>query len=167
MKNVVLIGMPACGKSTVGVVLAKVMGMKFLDTDLLIQEREGALLQELIDTKGNDYFRKVEEYVLRSVETDNTVISTGGSAIYYPEAIKHFKKNGVVVYLKVSFEEIERRLNNITTRGITLAPGQTLKDLYDFRIPLYEQYADIVIDTEGFTVEQSVETVKQACEKRK
>ena len=153
--------MPACGKSTVGVVLAKTMGMKFLDTDLLIQEREGALLQELIDTKGNDYFKKVEEYVLRSVDVDNTVISTGGSAIYYPEAIKHFKKKGIVVYLKVSFEEIDRRLNNITTRGITLAPGQTLKDLYDYRIPLYEQYADVTIDTEGFGIEQTIEAIKK------
>ena len=161
MKNIVLIGMPACGKSTVGVVLAKVMGMKFIDTDLLIQEKEGALLQELIDTRGNDYFRKVEEYVLRSVDVNGTVISTGGSAIYYPEAIKHFKKKGIVVYLKVSYEEINKRLNNITTRGITLAPGQTLKDLYDYRIPLYEQYADIIIETEDFNVEQTVEFIAE------
>lgn len=161
MKNIVLIGMPACGKSTVGVVLAKVMGMKFIDTDLLIQEREGALLQELIDTRGNDYFRKVEEYVLRSVDVNGNVISTGGSAIYYPEAIKHFKKKGIVVYLKVSYEEINKRLNNITTRGITLAPGQTLKDLYDYRIPLYEQYADIIIETEDFNVEQTVEFIAE------
>ncbi|MHC1722408.1 MAG: shikimate kinase [Aminipila sp.] len=157
--NLVLIGMPACGKSTIGVVLAKTMGMKFLDTDLLIQEREGALLQELINKKGNDYFKKVEEYVLRTLSTENTVISTGGSAVYYPEAIKHFKKNGLVIYIKVSFEGIEKRLDNITTRGITMAPGQTLKDLYDQRIPLYEANADIIVDTEGLTVEQTIEKI--------
>ncbi|QHI71058.1 shikimate kinase [Aminipila terrae] len=159
MKNLILIGMPACGKSTIGVVLAKTMGMKFLDTDLLIQEREGVLLQDLINKRGNDYFKKVEEYVLRSVETENTVISTGGSAVYYPEAIRHFKKNGLVVYIKVSYETIEKRLDNITTRGVTLDPGQTLKDLYDKRIPLYEENADIIVDTEGMTVEQTIERI--------
>lgn len=163
MSNLVLIGMPACGKSTVGVTLAKTLGMKFLDTDLLIQEREGALLQELIDTKGNDYFKKVEEYVLRSVETENTVISTGGSAVYYPEAMKHFKKNGKVIYLQVSYEEIEKRLNNITTRGITMAPGQTLRDLYDSRIKLYEMYADITIENNNANMEETVKKITQTC----
>ncbi|MFW5677879.1 MAG: shikimate kinase [Acetivibrio ethanolgignens] len=161
MDNLILIGMPACGKSTVGVILAKTLGMKFLDTDLLIQEREGALLQELIDTKGNDYFKKVEEYVLRSVETENTVISTGGSAVYYPEAMKHFKKKGKIIYLKVSFEEIEKRLNNITTRGITMGPGQTLRDLYDSRVPLYEKYADIVVDNDNPDMEETVRIITQ------
>ncbi len=164
VKNLILIGMPACGKSTVGVVLAKTMGMKFLDTDLLIQEREGALLQDLINQKGNDYFKKVEEYVLRSLATENTVISTGGSAVYYKEAMKHFKKNGLVVYIKVSFESIEKRLDNITTRGITMAPGQTLRDLYDNRIPLYEGNADIIVDTEGLTVEQTIEKIMKLVE---
>ncbi|WP_331654431.1 shikimate kinase [Aminipila sp.] len=164
MKNLILIGMPACGKSTVGVVLAKTMGMKFLDTDLLIQEREGALLQDLINQKGNDYFKKVEEYVLRSLATENTVISTGGSAVYYKEAMKHFKKNGLIVYIKVSFESIEKRLDNITTRGITMAPGQTLRDLYDNRIPLYEGNADIIVDTEGLTVEQTIEKIMKLVE---
>lgn len=161
MDNLILIGMPACGKSTVGVILAKTLGMKFLDTDLLIQEREGALLQELIDTKGNDYFKKVEEYVLRSVETENTVISTGGSAVYYPEAMKHFKKKGKIIYLKVSFEEIEKRLNNITTRGITMGPGQTLRGLYDSRVPLYEKYADIVVDNDNPDMEETVRKITQ------
>lgn len=159
MKNLILIGMPACGKSTVGVVLAKTAGMKFLDTDLLIQEREGALLQDLINKKGNDYFQKVEEYVLRSISSENTVISTGGSAVYYPEAIRHFKKNGLVAYLKVPFETIEERLDNITTRGITMGPGQTLRDLYDMRVPLYEANADLIVDTAGLTVEQTIEKI--------
>lgn len=156
MENIILIGMPACGKSTIGVVLAKTMGMRFLDTDLLIQEREGALLQDLIDGKGNDYFKKVEEYVLRSINAENTIISTGGSAVYYPKAIEHFKKNGKIVYIKVSYDTIEQRLNNITTRGITMAPGETLKDLYDKRIPLYEASADFVIETDGLTVEEAI-----------
>ncbi|QIB69283.1 shikimate kinase [Aminipila butyrica] len=162
MKNLILIGMPACGKSTVGVVLAKTVGMRFMDTDLLIQEREGALLQDLIDKKGNDYFQKVEEYVLRSIDTENTVISTGGSAVYYPEAIRHFKKKGLVVYLKVPFEAIEERLDNITTRGITMGPGQTLKDIYNLRIPLYEANADITVDTGDLTVEQTIEKIMKA-----
>ncbi len=159
MKNLILIGMPACGKSTVGVVLAKTMGMKFVDTDLLIQEKEGILLQDIINEKGNDYFKKVEEYVLRSVDVENTVISTGGSAVYYPKAIKHFKKKGKIVYIKVSFDTIETRLDNITTRGVTLAPGQTLKDLYNKRVPLYEENADIIVETEGLTVEQTIERI--------
>ncbi|WP_312092670.1 shikimate kinase [Aminipila sp.] len=159
MKNLILIGMPACGKSTVGVVLAKTLGMKFLDTDLLIQEREGALLQDLIDQKGDDYFKKVEEYILRSVDTENTVISTGGSAVYYPEAIKHFKKKGKIVYIKVPYDTIEQRLDNITTRGITMAPGQTLRDLYEMRVPLYEINADVTVDTDGLTVEQTIERI--------
>lgn len=157
MENIILIGMPACGKSTLGVVLAKTLGMKFMDTDLLIQEREGALLQELINKKGNEYFRKVEEYVLRSIETENTVISTGGSAVYYPEAMKHFKKNGRIIYIRTSYPEIERRLDNITTRGITMAEGETLKDLYDSRVPLYEKNADIVVDNDNITIEKAVE----------
>lgn len=159
MKNLILIGMPACGKSTVGVVLAKTMGMKFVDTDLLIQEKEGILLQDIINEKGNDYFKKVEEYVLRSVDVENTVISTGGSAVYYPKAIKHFKKKGKIVYIKVPFDTIETRLDNITTRGVTLAPGQTLKDLYNKRVPLYEENADIIVETEGLTVEQTIERI--------
>lgn len=159
MENIILIGMPACGKSTIGVVLAKTMGMRFLDTDLLIQEREGALLQDLINGKGNDYFKKVEEYVLRSINAENTIISTGGSAVYYPKAIEHFKKNGKIIYIKVSYDTIEKRLNNITTRGITMAPGETLKDLYDKRIPLYEASADLVIETDGLTVEEAIEQI--------
>lgn len=159
MKNLILIGMPACGKSTVGVVLAKTLGMKFIDTDILIQEREGVLLQDLINNKGDDYFKKVEEYVLRSVDVENTVISTGGSAVYYPEAINHFKKNGEIIYIKVSFETIEERLDNITTRGVTMSPGQTLRGLYEKRVPLYEANADIIVDTEGLTVEQTIEKI--------
>jgi shikimate kinase len=159
LENIILIGMPACGKSTIGVVLAKTMGMKFLDTDLLIQEREGALLQDLINTKGDGYFKKVEEYILRSINVENTIISTGGSAIYYSKAIEHFKKNGKVVYIKVSYDTIENRLNDITTRGITMAPGETLKELYDKRVPIYEASADIIVETDCLSVEQAIEKI--------
>jgi len=159
MNNIVLIGMPACGKSTIGVVLAKTMGKKFVDTDLLIQEREGKLLQVLIDINGNDYFKRIEEYVLRGLYVENTIISTGGSAIYYPEAMRHFKEGGIIVYIKLPVKVIEERLDNIKTRGITLAPGQTIGDLYDERIPLYEDYADLIIEGEGKTVEEIVEEI--------
>lgn len=159
MSNIILIGMPASGKSTLGVVLAKTMNMRFLDTDLLIQEHESALLQEIINKQGNDYFKKIEQYILRSISETNTVISTGGSAVYYPDAMENFKRAGSILYLKAKLETIEERLNNITTRGITLAPGQTIQHLYEERIPLYEKYADITVSCDGFSVEQVVEKV--------
>lgn len=159
MRNITLIGMPAAGKSTIGVILAKTAGMNFIDTDLLIQKKEGALLQELINTKGNDYFKKVEEYVLRNIDAENTVISTGGSAIYYPEAIEHFKSTGKVVYLRATLKTIEERLDNITTRGITLGKGETIADLYNRRIPLYEKYADISVDVDRISVEEAVKRI--------
>ncbi len=159
MPNVILIGMPACGKSITGVVLAKTMRKSFIDTDLLIQEKEERPLQEIINESGNDYFRKVEEEVLCSVDTSNSVISTGGSAIYYDTAMKHLKEQGTIVYLKVSLETIEARLNNIKTRGVTMEKGATIASLYEERIPLYEKYADIIIDADGFEVEDTVEAI--------
>ncbi len=157
--NIVMIGMPASGKSTVGVILAKALGKKFLDADLLIQDKEGMLLQEIIDEKGNEYFRDLEERVLSELVTENTVISPGGSAVYYERAMRNLKNLGKVVYLKVPFEEIENRLDNMNSRGITLKKGQTLKDLYDERSPLYKKYADITIDVENITIEETVEKV--------
>lgn len=159
MENIVLIGMPSCGKSTCGVVLAKTMNKGFVDTDILIQQREGMALQEIINKHGNAYFHQVEEDVLCGFKGYNYVVATGGSAIYYEKAIEHFKKNGKVVYLKVSLETVLERLSNIKTRGVTLAKGQTLKDLYEERIPLYEKYADITIESEGCTVEELVEQI--------
>lgn len=159
MPNVVLIGMPACGKSTTGVILAKTMRKSFIDTDLLIQEREDRALQDIINESGNDYFREVEEDVLKNLTTANSIISTGGSAVYYPEAMKNLKKNGTVVYLKLSLETIEERLNNIHTRGVTMKEGDTIADLYMERIPLYEKYADITISADDFTVEETVEAI--------
>ena len=165
MKNVILVGMPSCGKSTIGVVLAKTMNKGFVDTDLLIQEKEEKPLQDIINQSGNDYFRKVEEEVLCSVDTSNSVISTGGSAIYYDAAMQHLKKQGTVVYLKVALETIESRLNNIKTRGVTMEKGATIASLYEERIPLYEKYADVIIEADGFEVEDTVEAIINAVNK--
>lgn len=157
--NVVLIGMPACGKSTIGVVLAKVMGKDFVDTDITIQHVEGRPLQQIIDENGNDYFKKVEEQVLSSFCEENCIVATGGSAVYYDRAMEHLKENGVVVYLKVSLEGIESRLHNLATRGVTLRPGQTIADLYEERIPYYEKHSDICVETENMDIWEAAEYI--------
>mgnify|MGYP000683519271 FL=1 len=159
MRNLILTGMPACGKSTLGVVLAKTLGMKFVDTDLLIQEVENCKLQEIIDERGMQEFLRIEEKVLSEIEAENSIISTGGSAVYSDKAMKHLGSIGDVVYIKLSLDEIERRLNNIKTRGIAMKPGETLADLYNMRVPLYEKYADITIETEGMGIEESIEVL--------
>ncbi len=159
MKNIILIGMPGAGKSTVGVVLAKKAGYAFLDSDLLIQSRKGKLLHELISEEGVEGFWKTEEAVNLSIETDRTVIATGGSAIYGARAMEHFKKLGTVVYLKLSCEEIMKRLGDLCERGVTLREGQSLSDLYRERVPLYEKYADITIDCERLSIREIVEEI--------
>ena len=159
MKNVILVGMPSCGKSTIGVVLAKTMNKGFVDTDLLIQQKEGKTLQDIINEHGNEYFHQVEEQVLLDTDVRNFVVATGGSAIYFDDAMEHFKENGKIVYIKVSLETILERLNNIKTRGVTLGKGQTIEDLYRQRIPLYEKHADIVIEAEHLTIEEVVEKI--------
>ena len=159
MRNLILTGMPACGKSTLGVVLAKTLGMKFVDTDLLIQEVQNCKLQEIIDERGMQEFLRIEEKVLSEIEAENSIISTGGSAVYSDKAMKHLGSIGDVIYIKLSLDEIERRLNNIKTRGIAMKPGETLADLYNMRVPLYEKYADITIETEGMGIEESIEVL--------
>ena len=159
MNNIVLIGMPACGKSTVGVVLAKTLGKTFVDTDLMIQEQEGDLLQHIINTRGNEAFKAIEEGVLCGLNPSNAVISTGGSAVYYEKAMEHLRTVGRIVYLQLPLEIIEERLDNISTRGITLGPGETIGDLYKRRIPLYEREADLIISSAGLTVEQTIEAI--------
>lgn len=159
MKNIILVGMPACGKSTVGVVLAKTVGKDFVDTDILIQQREGKTLQEIIDAEGNDAFHGIEEDILVGFEGENTVISTGGSAIYFPKAIEHFKKKGIIVYLKVSLDTILERLDNIKTRGVTLNPGQTMTELYEERVPLYEKNSDLIIEADRLSIEDVIEKI--------
>ncbi len=154
--------MPACGKSTVGVVLAKTMNKGFVDTDLLIQQKEGRRLQEIIDAEGNDYFRRVERSVLLDFNGSGQVVATGGSAVYFEDAMEHFRRDGVVVYLKVSLDNILERMNNIRTRGISIDKGQTIEELYLERAPLYEKYADITVDADGCTVEQVIEKIALA-----
>ncbi|PWR75882.1 shikimate kinase [Methanospirillum stamsii] len=171
MKNIVLIGLPGAGKSTVGVILAKTLGMKFIDTDIVIQEHTGRLLQEIIDTDGPEFFLKKEEESILSLHPFNSVIATGGSAVYGREAMEHLKSQGIVVFLNISYDEMVKRLSNIKTRGIVRIPGQTLHDLFDQRIPLYEKYADIRIDCSDEMFEHVVEKVvdiirKQGLENR-
>jgi len=144
--NVVLIGMPGSGKSTVGVLLAKALGYGFLDVDLVIQQREGALLQELLDTRGVEAFLDAEEAAVRSVACGRCVVAPGGSAVCREKAALHLKSLGPVVYLRVPLEELNSRIRNLSTRGIAMEPGQTLADVMAFRAPLYERYADLVID---------------------
>ncbi len=158
-RNIVLIGMPASGKSTVGVVLAKSLGMNFMDTDLVIQQKTGRKLQEIINEKGLDYFVELEADILSEIQAENTVISTGGSAIYRERAMDNLKKNGAVVYLKVPLETIKQRLGNIHTRGIAMKPGESIASLYNERVVLYEKYAEFTIDGEGKTVEEVVDAI--------
>ena len=147
--NLVLIGMPASGKSTVGVVLAKVIGYDFIDTDILIQRSEKKRLSQIIEDVGVDGCLQVENRVNASVEADHCVIATGGSAVYGEEAMRHFRKIGHIIYLKVDYETIRKRLRSIKQRGVALRDGQSLRDLYEERTALYEKYADTVIEEKG------------------
>lgn len=149
--------MPGAGKSTIGVVLAKVLGYQFLDSDLLIQKQEKRRLSEIIEEEGYQGFQDVENRVNASIEAENTVIATGGSVVYCEEAMEHLKSIGTVVYLKLSLNALSKRLGNLKGRGVLLKEGQTLSGLYDERTPLYEKYADIVIDEEGKDLEASLE----------
>ena len=164
-KNLIFIGMPAVGKSTVGVVVAKRLGMKFIDTDLLIQEQEKKLLREIIADVGEDGFLKIENQVNRDVNVENAVISPGGSVVYCAEAMQHYKEIGTVVYLKVSYQTIKRRIRDPIKRGVVLREGQTFQDLYEERIRLFEKYADITICEDGCRIEQTIETVLREVEK--
>lgn len=159
MDNLIFIGMPAVGKSTVGVIVAKQLGYGFIDTDLLIQEAEGKLLRDIIRERGIDGFLEVEDRVNVSVAAEKTVISPGGSVIYCENAMKHYKEIGTVVYLQASFETINKRLSNARNRGVVLRNGQTLRDLYDERVRLFEKYADITICEDGHTLEDTVDSV--------
>ncbi|MGN0728136.1 shikimate kinase [Treponema sp.] len=163
MKNsVVLIGMPGAGKSTVGVVLAKMLNYKFVDSDLVIQQKMKKKLCDIILEQGTDTFIKIEDRVNSSLGIKKTVVATGGSAVFGKAAMEHFKKNGTVVYLKVSLDSLEKRLGNLDRRGVVHRPGQTLHDIYSERSPLYEKYADITIDETGLEISTLAEKIAAA-----
>ena len=157
--NLVLIGMPGAGKSTVGVVLAKKLGYRFLDSDLVIQEQTGKLLHELIEEHGVEGFWDIENRVNASLDTHKCVIATGGSAIYGEEAMKHLGSIGKIVYLSLPYEDVAERLGDLNARGVTLRPGQDLKALYEERIPMYEKYAHLIVECSGLSLREVVEAV--------
>ena len=159
MENIVLIGMPGAGKSTVGVILAKVLGMSFIDSDLLIQEQEGMLLKDIIKKKGQQGYLEIENQVNRDISVQNTVIATGGSVVYCAEAMENFREKAKVVYIKLGYNTVSRRLGNIRQRGVVLRDGQTLLDLYNERCPLYEKYAHITVEAEGLGIEELMEKI--------
>ena len=156
VKNVVLIGMPGAGKSTIGVVLAKNLGISFMDSDLVIQEQEGKKLHELISEHGLEGFIEIEDRVNASLQPKKAVIATGGSVVYGKNAMEHLNEIGTVIYLKLSYESIEDRLGDLTERGVVLRESKTLKDLYEERVPLYEKYANIVIDCDEKNIREIV-----------
>ena len=165
--NLIFIGMPAVGKSTVGVVVAKRLGKRFVDVDLVIQEQEKKLLREIIKDVGEDGFLKVENRVNAGIEAENSVISPGGSVVYCEEAMRHYKEIGTIVYLKASYQTIKRRIRNPKKRGVVLREGQTLRDLYNERVPYFEKYADITVCEDGCRIEETIENVLNAVENYK
>lgn len=160
--NIVLIGMPTSGKSTCGVLAAKALLKNFYDTDLLLQGLESSRLQDIINEKGIEYFMSAEEKAIMSLTVDATVIATGGSVVYSERAMAHLKELGKIVYLHLSYDSMVERLTNITTRGVVLKNGETLRDMYDERLPLYEKYADITIDCDANTIEDTVSQIVSA-----
>ena len=162
--NITLIGMPSSGKSTIGVLLAKRLGYSFVDVDIVIQEKEGRLLKEIIADEGLDGFLEVENRINAGVNVNRSVIAPGGSVIYGKEAMEHYKQISQIVYLKLSFEGVERRIGNVVDRGVALRNGMTLRDLYDERVPYYEKYADITVDETGQTPGETVDALRAMIE---
>lgn len=161
-KNVILIGMPTSGKTTIGTKLSEVIGYGYIDSDSVIIARQGKLLRDLIAELGNEAYLDIEAKVNSEIAASRCVIATGGSAVYRENAMNKLKENGVVVYLQFSFEEMCRRLGDAAARGVVLKEGFTLRDMYEERIPLYEKYADVTVNITGQTVEQSVRAVAEA-----
>lgn len=165
--NIVLIGMPGVGKSTIGVILAKVLGYNFIDTDILIQEKTGKLLSQIIQESGIDDFINIENNVNKELSVEKSVIATGGSVVYGKEAMEHLKSIGKIIYLKQDFERINERVSNINGRGVVLRDNQTFLDLYNERTPLYEKYADIVLDEEDLSIEDTLKKLIYELNKQK
>lgn len=162
MKNIILIGMPGCGKSTLGVILAKELGIGFVDTDIVIQNMTGELLQETLEKEGVKGLLDREEEAILSLDMSKPkVVSTGGSAVLRETSMKHLSENGICVYIKLPVSEIERRINNRSTRGIAAEKNETLQDIFNFRTPFYEKYADITIECENAGVEENVQKIKR------
>ena len=158
--NIILIGPPGCGKSTCGVLAAKIACMRFVDTDLIIQQHEGKILQQIIDENGNDYFEKCEEKWVCSVNEQNCIIATGGSVVYSEKSMTHLKSIGKIVYLKISYNDMKKRITNLDTRGVLMKNGDTLLDMYNERVELYEKYADVTIEcNERSTIEQTARKI--------
>ena len=160
--NIILIGMPGSGKSTVGVLLAKVLGYDFVDTDLLIQLREGCTLEEIIKRKGIDAFLDIEGEVCAALNTQKTVVATGGSVIYRSHAMEHLSEDGRLIYLQVDLDGLTERLNDLAGRGVALREGQSLADLYEERTVLYERWADVTVAEGTMTLEETVAAAAQA-----
>ncbi len=165
--NVVLIGMPGSGKSTCGVVAAKMLLKNFFDTDLLIQNLEGASLQSIINDNGTRYFESAEEKAILSLDIQGTVIATGGSVIYSDKAMEHLKSLGKIIYLHLEYEQMCSRINNMSTRGILMKNGETLRDMYNERLPLYKKWADVTIDCNNGTVESTAYSIVSAVKNNK
>ena len=160
-RNIILIGMPGAGKSSAGVILAKALGYEFIDTDPVIQHREKRLLCEIIADEGKERFLEIENEVNATLEADKSVIAPGGSAVYGKEAMEHFKEIGTIVYLKLSYQDLKKRLGNLKDRGVVLKEGQTLKDLYDERSELYEKYAEITVDESGKDIQGTILALRE------
>lgn len=161
-ENIILIGMPGAGKSTVGIVLAKVLGYDFVDSDLLIQKTDGRLLWQIMDEEGIDGFNRIEEQVNCSINLKHTVIATGGSAVYSSLSMEHLRSIGTVIYIHVSYETLKNRLGDLHQRGVVLKPGQTLQSLYKERAALYERHAHITIEADDMDIPQTVEAITAA-----
>lgn len=162
--NITLIGMPAAGKSTVGVLLAKRLGYSFIDVDIIIQEKEGCLLKEIIERQGMDGFMEVENRINAELTATHSVIAPGGSVIYGKDAMENLKSLGIVVYLKISYDELIKRLGDVVDRGVVLKDGMSLKGLYEERTKYFEKYADITIDEEGKSLGQVVDELRSCLE---
>ena len=153
MNNIILIGMPGVGKSCIGVVLAKALGMSFIDSDIVIQEQTGQTLSEIISRIGREGFLRLEDEINAGIEAENTVIATGGSAVFGETAMAHFRQIGRIVYLAIDCAHLEERLGDLDARGVIHDKGQTLEDIYRLRVPMYEKYADLTVWESGALID--------------